>query len=332
MPGISHARKILSENIMSDYFDAETFGVKPDLKPLLGAEDKRAMNILKNTTKRCGNRYESGLLWRHDDIKLPNSYEMALHRLESLERKFIKDPELAIQYQIKIKEYVEKGYARRMTEDEVQTNSNKTFYIPHFPVKNPNKQGIRLVFAAAALVKNKSLNEHLLPGPDINQPLISILFKFRQAPIAVCGDLREMFHQVIIRKEDQDCQRFLWRDSQSSEVNVYVMERMIFGSSCSPTIAQYVKNTNAERFKDKFPRAYRAVVERHYVDDYVDCLQSEQEAKEVLNQVLEIHNSGGFEMRNITSNSAAIRNHYNNDTEECVNVGGNHTEHVLGMF
>lgn len=29
---------------------------------------------------------------------------------------------------------------------------------------------------------------------------------------------------------------------------------MIFGAACSPTIAQYVKNINAERFTDQFPK------------------------------------------------------------------------------
>ena len=72
-----------------------------------------------------------------------------------------------------------------------------------------------------------------------------MLFKFRQAPIAVCGDLKEMFHQVSIISNDQDAQRFLWRNGDTSQPpKTYVMQRMIFGATCSPTTAQFVKNCN----------------------------------------------------------------------------------------
>ncbi|XP_036346897.1 uncharacterized protein LOC118756226 [Rhagoletis pomonella] len=65
---------------------------------------------------------------------------------------------------------------------------------------NQNKQG---------LGQGMSLNDALLPGPGINQPLIDVLFKFRKAPIAVTGDIAEMFLQIETREVDQDCQRFL---------------------------------------------------------------------------------------------------------------------------
>ncbi|XP_055542957.1 uncharacterized protein LOC129728539 [Wyeomyia smithii] len=45
------------------------------------AEDKRARSILEHTTKRVGNRFETGLLWAKDDVSFPDSYPMALKRL-----------------------------------------------------------------------------------------------------------------------------------------------------------------------------------------------------------------------------------------------------------
>lgn len=105
----------------------------------------------------------------------------------------------------------------------------------------------------------------------MNQPLLSILFKIKDERIAVCGDIKEMFHQIAIVEEDQHAQWFLWRGDSSRPPNTYVMQRMIFGATCSPAMAQYVKNKNVTDFSEKYPRAVKGIVERHYVDDYADC-------------------------------------------------------------
>ena len=81
---------------------------------------------------------------------------------------------------------------------------------------------------------------------------------------------------------------------------------MIFGATCSPTVAQFVKNLNANEFLEEAPRAAYGIIERHYVDDYVDCFQTEDEAIKVVNDVIRIHSAGGFELRNIISNSERV--------------------------
>lgn len=50
-----------------------------------------------------------------------------------------------------VNNYLEKGYARRLSAEEASTRSNITWYLPHHPVLNPNKPGkVRVVFDAAA--------------------------------------------------------------------------------------------------------------------------------------------------------------------------------------
>ena len=78
-----------------------------------------------------------------------------------------------------------------------------------------------------------------------------------------------MFHQVIIRKEDRPAQRFFWRETRRiGYPDVYEMQAMIFGASCSPCLAQFVKNKNAEYHKTEYPEAYKAITKQHYVDDW----------------------------------------------------------------
>ena len=51
--------------------------------------------VTEKTTKKLEGEdtYVSGLLWREEDPSLPNNYDMAVRRLESLEKKFKNHPE-----------------------------------------------------------------------------------------------------------------------------------------------------------------------------------------------------------------------------------------------
>lgn len=105
--------------------------------------------------------------------------------------------------------------------------------------------------------------------------------------IGITGDIKEMFHQILIRAEDQDSQRFLWREGNASrDPDVYVMQVMTFGSSCSPCVAQYVKNVNAMEFKEKYQRAVEAILNNHYVDDMIESVHTEPVSKLA---VLDVH-------------------------------------------
>ena len=168
-------------SLVKQSFTVENFGVAVNDTRPKSREDERAWKILETTTKRTGDRFESGLLWKREDVKLPESYTNALKRLINIEVRMEKDPELAKDYKAKLQDYLAKGYIRKLTDQEAKVRTDKTFYIPHFPVWNPNKPGkLRLVFDCAAKAQGASLNDHLVSGPDLLNSLPAILMKFRQ--------------------------------------------------------------------------------------------------------------------------------------------------------
>ncbi|XP_065363858.1 uncharacterized protein LOC135957111 [Calliphora vicina] len=228
-------------NLVANYFETENFGVKA-LPVIESRDDLRAREILRNSTKRVAGRFESRLLWCNDDVVLPDSYSMALNRFFGMERKMKNNPEFGAAYKQIMSEYLQKRYVRKLSLSEVDTFHPRTWYLPHFGVVNPNKPGkIRMVFDAAAKVEGVSLNSKLLKGPQQYKSLPSVLFNFRIGSVAVCGDIKEMFHQVVVAEEDRCSQRFLWRDDASGPPEVYEMLVMTFGAACSPCIAHYVK-------------------------------------------------------------------------------------------
>ncbi len=326
--------------LVKEYFSVENFGVKLNDKFLESKEVQRARQILETTTVKRNGRYESGLLWKYDAIDLPDSYGMALKRLQCLESKMAKNPQLADNLCNQIRQFVDKKYVRKLSPLEIGTINDRVWYLPIFPVFNPKKpEKVRIVWDAAAKVKNTSLNSFLLTGPDLLVPLVDILRRFRERRIAIIGDIKEMYQQIAIIQRDQNVQRFLWRDGDSSKKpDVYVTLVATFGASCSPCTAQFVKNKNANEHKENYPEAATAIVDSTYVDDLLDCVHSFEEAVKLVFDIKYVNQQGGFQTRNFLSNSKELLEKIGeHNTQRCKNLNINTdltlgTERVLGMF
>lgn len=104
-----------------------------------------------------------------------------------------------------IQNYKERGYITVVNDKGSKNNAE--WYLPIFAVQNPNKT--RLVWDAAAKYNDRSLNDFLLKGPDLNETLWNTLYRFREYPVAFCADVSEMFHRIQVAQEDRRFQRFL---------------------------------------------------------------------------------------------------------------------------
>ena len=238
-------------SLVKEWWSTESFGTKFDSNIASSAEDRRAERLLAETTHWRGDRYETGLLWRSYDASLPNNYTTALHRLQSTERKLLRQLSTAAAYQETFQhdqQYLDKGYARKLAPDEMNRTENKRWFLPHHAVTNANKPGkIRVVFDAAASYRGTSLNSQLLTGPDLLQRIPGVLLRFREQRIGISADIEQMYHQVAAVKDDQPALSFLWRDLDVERPpDVYQMDRIIFGARCSPASASYVLRKTAE--------------------------------------------------------------------------------------
>ncbi|XP_070066971.1 uncharacterized protein [Drosophila virilis] len=242
-----------------------------------------------------------------------------------------KDPPLKEFMMNTMHDYKQKGYIRRLKDSELVANSTSWFLLI-FTVTNPNNKKTRLVWDAAAKVSGMSLNDCLLECPDTLASLMGVLIHFRERPIEV----REIFYQVKVRLEDQPAHKFLWRDGDSSRFpETYVMQVMTFGASCSPALANYVKNRNAERLVADHPDAVKAICKNTFVDDWLQLVDTGADMIQLAETVKRIHTSGGFEMRRWTSNSKQVIQALKDDCEELnkrISVQDEAQEKVLGLW
>jgi Pao retrotransposon peptidase/Family of unknown function (DUF5641)/Protein of unknown function (DUF1759)/Integrase zinc binding domain len=295
-------------NIVKQHFSTEGFGTIPLKQDLIGDENKRSLSIMRRTLRRVGRRREIGLLWKHDKVRLPNSLPMALKRLEA-EEKSLKRRGLLEWKKAHIQDLIAKGHARIATQEELERKWDRIWYCPHFVVVNVNKvpPKPRDVADVAAKVKGISLNSQLLSGPNNLAPLLCGLLKVREKKYAVNADVKEMFHQVVIKETDQQCQRFLWRDGDcTKDPTVYIMQRMMFGPTCSPAEAQFVKNTHAMEYMETMPEAAEALIQYMYVDDYFNSHSTLEDAERISLDAISICSDIGFELVGFQSNSQEL--------------------------
>lgn len=303
----------------------------------VNANDRRAVKILEASTKRVGDRWETGLLWGSEVVQLPDNKDCALGRLRLLEERLDKAPDVAELYYAEMDRLIENGHAEKIKD--VHVGDRPVWYLPHFGVRSANKPGkVRLVFDAAAKSHGVCLNDKLLPGPDYLNSLLGVLFRFRQFQVAIKSDVKDMFLRVNIAPEDRSAQRFLWRGrDRDGEPGVYHMNSMVFGVKSSPCAALYVLNRNANEFGESLPHAVAAIKRKFYMDDYLDSMNSETEARRMIEQVTEINKSGGFAMHKWTSNRPTVlrdipsEKHPPGDVDLNMKGVAQHYERTLGM-
>ena len=274
----------------------------------MSVEDRQALQIMRETISKRDGKYMLSLPWRHSPEHFPNNKAQASVRLRLLGRKLQKDEMLCEQYKTTIQEYIDNGYARKVTPEELEQTS--AWYLPHHPVVNPNKPGkVRIVFDCAAKYQGVSLNDQLLQGPDFMNSLVGVLLRFRQEPVAIVGDIEAMFHQVKVTDDDCKYLRFLWWENGdfSQPPIEYCMTVHLFGATSSPSCTAFCLKKTAEDNRNRFtPEAIETLERSFYVDDCLKSVGSTAEAISLVSDLRSLLRNGGFYLRKWVSNSREV--------------------------
>ena len=276
----------------------------------MSVQDKQALSIMEETIcKTPDGHYQLAMPWKLNVSHLRNNRSMVENRMKSLAKRFQRDPELQVKYTAVVEDNINKGFASKIPDDEIQSIS-PVFYLPHHPVFNPRKPGkLRVVYDCAAKYAGRSLNDQLLRGPDFVNQLIGVLIRFRQHPIALMADIEAMFNQVRVSVPDRDYLRFLWwpQGDISTPCEEFRMNVHLFGAKSSPSCASYCLRRTAEDHETEYdPDVINTVRRNFYVDDCLTSMRSVDSAVRVANQVTKLLSEGGFRLTKWVSNSTDV--------------------------
>ena len=132
--------EVLHETVKT-WWRTENFGCRYDCDVQRSVEDEKVLKFLSERTQEVEGLYEVPLLWKDENIQLPDNRVVAIHRLGILEKRLQRDPELDEAYKKTIETDLEKGYIKRLAKEETADQAKRAWYLPHHPVLTPNKPG-----------------------------------------------------------------------------------------------------------------------------------------------------------------------------------------------
>ena len=259
------------------------------------------LKILENhTTQEPDGAYTMPLPFRKEP-ELSNNRQQAEKRLEQLGYRLRRDVDYRQSYCNFIDKLIENEHAEEVTCPE--SDASNIWYIPHFGVKHPRKDKLRVVFDASAKHGNTSLNDWLLKGPDQMNDLLGILCRFRTGTIAITCDVEQMFYNFKVAEKDRDYLRFLWYENHMKTVKTYRMTRQIFGATSSPGVATYGWRRIAEKTDSK---AAEFIKRDFYVDNGITSVDTVEEAVQIINDAADVCKEGNLRLHKIASNSKEV--------------------------
>ncbi|XP_046480969.1 uncharacterized protein [Neodiprion pinetum] len=275
----------------------------PTTKYLSAEEQACDDHFTKHVSRNPSRRYVVALPFNEKKNQLGLSKDLALRRLQTLERRFAKDAHFKQQYTEVIEEYINVGHMTR-----VQSNDEEGFYLPHHAVIKETSQTtkVRVVFdGSAKSTTGISLNECLMTGPTIQDDLLTLILRFRLHNYVLTGDIEKMYRQCLVRPEDREYLRILWKENDGL-IATFEHNTVTFGFTSAPflairTIAQLVEDEGQD-----FPAASQALKNALYVDDLLRGAPTIEETINLRNEVVALLKRGGFNLRQCASNDIRV--------------------------
>ncbi|XP_011858076.1 PREDICTED: uncharacterized protein LOC105555661 [Vollenhovia emeryi] len=199
-------------------------------------EERECEKHFSETAHRMKNGRFVVRLPMRSNLQLGESRNQAQQRLEALERRLLRDSELAKAYYSFMEDYQRSGHMTQISEKEIE-QAREVYYIPHHAVVKPDSltTRLRVVFdASAKTTSGASLNDKLLPGPNLQRDIFKILLRFRTHQYVITADIAQMFRQILVDTRDRALQLILWKPNPREVARIYQLNTVTYGMASAP--------------------------------------------------------------------------------------------------
>ncbi len=272
---------------------------------LLPSQDSATKQFKETVTINEDGRYIVKLPRVDDPPSLGSSRKMAVSRSIQNERSLKKKNKLK-DFNCALSEYLTLEHAEVVSQDELHKPS---YYLPVHGVfkQSSTTTKVRPVFdGSAKTTSGFSLNDTLLPGPNLYPLIMDILIKFRNYQIAFSADIGKMFREISLHPDDRDLHRFLLR-AESGKLVECRMRRLTFGIKSSPFLATSVLLDLADKHQLSHPLAHKAIHSAFYVDDLLSGAASVREAVKLREEICDLLSRARMTLRKWRTNNDQFR-------------------------
>ncbi|XP_060768409.1 uncharacterized protein LOC132875561 isoform X2 [Neoarius graeffei] len=238
--------------------------------------------------------------WKEDPASLPNNKKAVEATFRRTERQLAKEPEWKVAYASQVHEMVSRRAAVKLSKEVLQSWTGPVWYISHLIAPNPHSVStpVRLVWNSSQKYSGLSLNDILIKGPDVLNPIRGVLLRFRTGVFAALGDIRKMYNSVWLEEREVHLHRFLWRDTEDAEIEEFAITRVNIGDKPAGCIAQVAMRETASLPSFNHFKEDRCVLEEDaYVDDILTSHNNLDHLKRLTSNIEQILQAGGFFMK-----------------------------------
>ena len=130
------------------------------------------------------------------------------------------------------------------------------------------------------------LNDCLQVGPPLQPLLHDVVVRNRLCPVGLTADIKQAFHQILIKPDDQDIFRFYWlKDLETKRIVTPRFTRVPFGCVSSPFLLGVTLQEHLSSLEEEYPET---------IDDVITGGSDKEEADKVKEEAKEIFSKGGF--------------------------------------
>ncbi|XP_071963454.1 uncharacterized protein [Antedon mediterranea] len=266
-------------------------------------KEERELNLIDEGLSYSDGKWTAKYPWIRDPKDLPDNRSVAEAKLRATEKRLQKNEKYAEYYASQMDDMLERKVARKLSDSEMRSYKGPVHYISHHGIAKPDSKStpLRIVFNSSANYKGHVLNEYWAKGPDVNNNLLAVLFRFRREQVALVGDIKKMYHSIDISMLNQHTHRFLWRNMEIDRpIHTYCVTAVNFGDGPSATMAIRALQKTAELSAELFPEAAQTLQENVYMDDIADNLQTVEKAYERSEEINAILSKGSFNVKEWT--------------------------------
>lgn len=261
---------------------------------------KQGLTYVKEDAHVSSPHWDAKYPWSEDPASLPNNKNAVQATFLRTERQLEREPEWKAAYTAQVHEMVERRAAVKLTEEMKDCWKGPVWYVSHLVAPNPHSvtTPVRLVWNSSQKFKGLSMNDILLKGPDVLNPIRTVLLHFRQGIYAALGDIKKMYNSVWLEDREMHLHRFLSRDHPEDDIEEFAITRVNIGDRPAGCIAQLAMRETAKLPTFTHLKEERRVLEEDsYVDDILTSHNSLETLVKITQGVEDILKTGGFYLK-----------------------------------